>query len=62
MDLLERKDEIMLMAPTGAAADTIGGNTYHTSLGISINRLRKGVWPPESEDFGQRRLLYSSTK
>jgi hypothetical protein len=43
MDLLGRKDEIMLMAPTGAAADTIGGNTYHTSLGISINRLRKGA-------------------
>ncbi|KAJ5098843.1 hypothetical protein N7532_005844 [Penicillium argentinense] len=41
MDLLGRKDEIMLMAPTGAAADTIGGNTYHTSLGISINRLQK---------------------
>lgn len=43
MGLLGRKDEIMLMAPTGAAADTIGGNTYHTSLGISINRLQKGA-------------------
>ncbi|KAJ5091039.1 hypothetical protein N7532_009723 [Penicillium argentinense] len=43
MDLLGRKDEIMLMAPTGAAADTIGGNTYHTCLGISINRLQKGA-------------------
>jgi hypothetical protein len=31
------------MAPTGAAADTIGGNTYHTSLGISINRLQKNA-------------------
>ncbi|KAJ5104267.1 hypothetical protein N7532_004796 [Penicillium argentinense] len=29
------------MAPTGAAADNIGGNTYHTSLGISINRSRE---------------------
>jgi hypothetical protein len=38
MDLINRKDEVILMAPTGAAADNIGGNTYHTSLGISINR------------------------
>ena len=43
MDLLGRRDEVILMAPTGAAADTIGGNTYHTSLGISINRLQKSV-------------------
>ncbi|CAI7655051.1 unnamed protein product [Penicillium glandicola] len=43
MHLLGRRDEIMLMAPTGAAADMIGGNTYHTSLGISINRLQKGA-------------------
>jgi hypothetical protein len=37
MDLIWRKDEVILMAPTGAAADNIGGNTYHMSLGISIN-------------------------
>ena len=36
MILLGRLEEIMLMAPTGAAADNIDGNTYHTSLGISI--------------------------
>lgn len=41
MDLINRKDEIILMAPTGAAADIIGGNTYHTSLGISLNRFRQ---------------------
>lgn len=41
MDLVGRKDEVVLMAPTGAAADNIGGNTYHTSLGISINRSRE---------------------
>jgi hypothetical protein len=40
MDLLARKHEVIVMAPTGAAADNIGGNTYHTSLGISINRSR----------------------
>jgi hypothetical protein len=40
MDLLRRKHELILMAPTGAAADLIGGNTYHTSLGISLNRSR----------------------
>ncbi|KAJ5522562.1 hypothetical protein N7527_006677 [Penicillium freii] len=43
IDILGRKDEIILMVPTGAAADTIGGNTYHTSLAISINRLQKGA-------------------
>ena len=31
MDLILRKDEVILMAPTGAAADNTGGNTYHTS-------------------------------
>jgi hypothetical protein len=41
MDLIRRRDEVILMAPTGAAADNIGGNTYHTSLGISINRSRR---------------------
>lgn len=41
MNLVGRKDEVILMAPTGAAADNIGGNTYHTSLGISIDRSRK---------------------
>ncbi|KAL6229760.1 hypothetical protein BDW75DRAFT_245436 [Aspergillus navahoensis] len=41
MDLLHRKNEIILMAPTGAAADVIGGSTYHTSLGISLNRYRR---------------------
>jgi hypothetical protein len=41
MDLIRRKDEVILMAPTGAAADVIGGSTYHTSLGISLNRYRR---------------------
>lgn len=41
MDLINRKDEVILMAPTGAAADVIEGNTYHTSLGISLNRFRQ---------------------
>ncbi|CEO59597.1 hypothetical protein PMG11_04269 [Penicillium brasilianum] len=46
MDLLHRKDEVILMAPTGAAADVIGGSTYHTSLGISLNHHRRtGVGP-----------------
>jgi hypothetical protein len=41
MHLIERRHEVILMAPTGAAADNIGGNTYHTSLGISIDRSRR---------------------
>ncbi|KAJ5761292.1 hypothetical protein N7520_008448 [Penicillium odoratum] len=41
MDLICRKQEVILMAPTGDAADNIGGNTCHTSLGISIDRSRR---------------------
>src|SRR2546421_6495853 len=41
MDLMTRKHEVILMAPTGAAADNISGNTYHTSLGISISKSQK---------------------
>lgn len=41
MGLIHRKDELILMAPTGAAADVIGGSTYHASLGISLNRYRR---------------------
>jgi hypothetical protein len=41
MDLVYRRDEVILMAPTGAAADNIGGNTYHTALGISLAQTQK---------------------
>ncbi|KAJ6125807.1 hypothetical protein N7471_010300 [Penicillium samsonianum] len=37
LDILGRKHEIILTAPTGAAADNLGGNTYHTSLGINLS-------------------------
>jgi hypothetical protein len=37
LDFLGRKHEIILTAPTGAAADNLGGNTYHTSLGINLS-------------------------
>ena len=45
-----------LMAPTGAAADIIGGSTYHTSLGISLNRYKRGGVSPRV-----RRLWYRKT-
>lgn len=38
MDLMMRKHEVILIAPTGAAADNISRNTYYTSLGISISK------------------------
>lgn len=56
MDLIHRKEEVMLMAPTGAAADIIGGSTYHTSLGISLNRYKRGGVSPRV-----RRLWYRKT-
>jgi hypothetical protein len=37
LEFLGRKHEIILTAPTGAAADNLGGNTYHTSLGINLS-------------------------
>jgi len=43
MDLICRKEEVILMAPTGAAADNISGNTYHTALGISIAKTQKTI-------------------
>jgi len=36
LSLLQRDAEIVLTAPTGSAADNIDGNTYHTTLGMSI--------------------------
>lgn len=39
--LVGRKEEVVLIAPTGAAANNIGGNTYYISLGISIDRSRE---------------------
>ncbi|KAJ5367847.1 hypothetical protein N7541_001788 [Penicillium brevicompactum] len=41
IDLICRREEVIIMAPTGAAADAIGGSTYHNSLGISLNRYRR---------------------
>jgi hypothetical protein len=32
MRILRREHEVILMGPTGAAADNIGGNTIHTAL------------------------------
>jgi hypothetical protein len=37
LEVLGRKHEIILTAPTGAAADNLGGSTYHTSLGINLS-------------------------
>jgi hypothetical protein len=56
MNLISRKDEVILMAPTGAAADNISGNTYHTSLGISINKTQEAVM-----SFRVRRLWSKKT-
>lgn len=57
MDLIYRKEEVILMAPTGAAADAIGGNTYHTSLGISLNRYRRGGVSPRVRKLWSRKTV-----
>ena len=33
------KDEVILIAPIGAAADNISGNIYYTVLGISLAKI-----------------------
>ena len=57
MDLILRKDEIILMAPTGAAADNIGGNTYHTSLGISISKTQKPGMKPRIKKLWLKKTI-----
>jgi hypothetical protein len=39
INLIYRKDEIILIAPMGAVANNISGNTYHTCLGISLAKI-----------------------
>lgn len=41
MDLVFRKSEVIFTAPTIAAADNVGGNTYHTYLGIRVTKTQK---------------------
>jgi hypothetical protein len=57
MNLIDRKHEVILMAPTGAAADNIGGNTYHTSLGISIDRSRRTTMAARIKRLWSRKTI-----
>jgi len=41
MDLILRKDKVILIAPIGAIANNISGNTYYTALGISLAKTQK---------------------
>jgi len=41
MDLVDRKKEVIVMAPTGLASSKIGGSTYHTALGVPIIRRKE---------------------
>ena len=41
MDLILYKDKVILIAPTGAIANNISGNTYYTALGISFAKTQK---------------------
>jgi PIF1-like helicase len=36
MDLVDRKKEVIVMAPTGLASNEIGGSTYHTAPSVPI--------------------------
>jgi hypothetical protein len=38
MDILERANEVLLMAPTGAAAAHIGGATLHGAIGLKVKQ------------------------
>ena len=39
IDLILYKDKVIFIAPIGAAADNISGNTYYTTLGISLAKI-----------------------
>ena len=43
IDLILRKNKLILIAPTGAAADNISRNTCYTALGISIYKTLKSM-------------------
>lgn len=43
MNLISRKDEVILIALTRAAANNITSNTYYIFLGISINKTEEAV-------------------
>jgi PIF1-like helicase len=45
-ELLQRREEVVLLAPTGAASYNIGGRTIHTALGIDVfDRARPTIKP-----------------
>ena len=46
MDLVDRKKEVIVMAPTGLASSKIGGSTYHTALGVPIIRRKERTTVP----------------
>lgn len=58
MNLIRRREEIILMAPTSAAADAIGGSIYYISLGISLNRYRRaGISPRVRRLWSQKTVM-----
>jgi len=57
MDLVDRKKEVVVMAPTGLASSKIGGSTYHTALGVPIIRRKERTTVPSRV----RRLWFGKT-
>ena len=46
MDLILRKKEVILIAPTRAATNNIDKNTCHIALGISFSKTQKSTISP----------------
>ena len=58
MDLFKRKDEVILLAPTEAVSVNIGGNTIHTTLGISIaDEQKPGASPRIKELWSNKTII-----
>ena len=57
MDLIKRKNEVILLAPTGAAADNIGGNTIRSALGISIAKKQKPQVSPRIKELWSNKTI-----
>ena len=57
MDLIRRRNEVILLAPTGAAADNIGGSTIHTALGMSIAKKQKPSVSPRVKNLWSNKTI-----
>lgn len=57
MELLNRKQEVILMGPTGVAASNINGNTYYTALGLQLGGQQRGQVSPRVRSLWKKKTI-----